>query len=192
MTHVEVTTIQAGHPYPKWDHVVTVVNLGAHWPVAVCPTAERAAIVRDALAVMAAADGHGLVDRVIGGTADLRVYHVGELLTLRSGERWRVDTLHRGRYGRPGVGLVNPDNPRHGTSFYADVLDELVVERRPSVITAAARVAAYLAQLERRAGSTLDLALIHAFGLDHHAAALRVADLRALLGAALRTPEVTG
>jgi hypothetical protein len=192
MTHVELSTIPPGHPYPEWDHIVTVVNLGAHWPVAVCPTAERAAVVRDALAVVAAADGPGLANRVLGVAADLRVYHVGELLTLRSGATWRVHTLHRGRYGRPGVGLINPDNPRHGTAFYADVLDELVVERRPPVTAAAARVAAYLAELERRAGSNSEPELIHSFGLDRDAAALRVADLRALLGAALRTPEVTG
>jgi hypothetical protein len=56
-----------------------------------------------------------------------RQYHVGELLTLSSGETWKVDRVYD-HDGRPGVGLVNPANPNHGTAFYADVLDQLVIE----------------------------------------------------------------
>ncbi|MEV4604822.1 hypothetical protein AB0K15_46665 [Amycolatopsis sp. NPDC049253] len=115
-----------------------------------------------------------------------RTYRVGELLTLRSGTTWRVRDLHVAENGRPGVGLVNPDNRHHGTSFYADVLDELVVECLPSVADAAARIAAYLAELDRRAGSNLDPELIHSLGLDDDAAALRASDLRALLAATRR------
>lgn len=56
-----------------------------------------------------------------------RTYRVGELLTLRSGAQWRVRNVYPHDDGNPGVGLVNPSNPNHGTAFYADVLDTLVV-----------------------------------------------------------------
>lgn len=54
-------------------------------------------------------------------------YRVGDLLTLKSGAQWRVATLYPSDDGRAGVGLVDPLNPNHGTAFYADVLDTLVV-----------------------------------------------------------------
>lgn len=58
-----------------------------------------------------------------------REFRVDEILTLLSGATWRVQDLHSGQEGRPGVGLVNPFNPNHGTSFYADVLAGLIAER---------------------------------------------------------------
>jgi hypothetical protein len=60
--------------------------------------------------------------------ATSREYRVGQVLTLRSGANWKVDR-HTDHAGRPGVALVNPCNPNHGTAFYADVLDTLVAGR---------------------------------------------------------------
>lgn len=58
-----------------------------------------------------------------------REFRVGEILTLRGGDTWRVRDVHANSAGRIGVGLVNPFNPNHGTSFYADALPGCLAER---------------------------------------------------------------
>ncbi|WP_280502046.1 hypothetical protein [Nocardia farcinica] len=52
-------------------------------------------------------------------------YSIGDLVRTDSNRVWRVDRLYTGKDGRPAVDLVNPDNPSHGTSLYADVLDRV-------------------------------------------------------------------
>lgn len=68
-----------------------------------------------------------------------RTYRVGELLTLRSGAQWRVKDVYPHDDGNSGVGLVNPLNPNHGTAFYADVLDTLVLTEAEMALPAVPR-----------------------------------------------------
>lgn len=59
-------------------------------------------------------------------------YTRDEILTLRSGAVWKVssvNTVTEGDSPRVSVGLVNPENPNHGTAFFADVLDTIVIHR---------------------------------------------------------------
>lgn len=63
-------------------------------------------------------------------------YAVGDVLTLTSGAVWRVDRVWI-KDGRASVGLDDPANPgKHGTAFYADVLDRFVRHHRPGVSVA--------------------------------------------------------
>lgn len=100
--------------------------------------------MRDGVWTVAMADQHGWVESGTGDPLDdalvdtwrhLRVatYRIGELLTLKSGATWRVDSLTPRADGGVGVGLRNPVNPGHGTSFYAGVLDSLVTTRHAPV-----------------------------------------------------------
>lgn len=60
-------------------------------------------------------------------------YAPGDLLTLKSGMTWKVDRLGV-TDGRGSISLVNPSNHKHGTAFYKDVLDGLVVDHhRPGL-----------------------------------------------------------
>jgi hypothetical protein len=59
----------------------------------------------------------------------MTTYTVGDVLTLTSGQTWRVDHVSPREDGRVTVGLDDPANPgKHGTAFYADVLDNQVIE----------------------------------------------------------------
>lgn len=59
----------------------------------------------------------------------MTIYNVDDVLTLTSGETWRVNHVRQHEDGRVTVGLDDPANPgKHGTAFYADVLDKQVVE----------------------------------------------------------------
>lgn len=59
----------------------------------------------------------------------MSTYTVGDMLTLTSGQTWRVDHVSQREDGRVTVGLDDPANPgKHGTAFYADVLDNQVIE----------------------------------------------------------------
>lgn len=58
-------------------------------------------------------------------------YEQGDVLTLRSGNVWIVRDV-RSTDDRISVGLMDPDDPNHGTAFYADRLyyENLVVLHR--------------------------------------------------------------
>lgn len=57
-------------------------------------------------------------------------YKPGMVLTLKSGEMWKVRDVRAvtvDNAQRMCVGLVKPYNLKLGTAFYADVLDDLVI-----------------------------------------------------------------
>ncbi len=56
-------------------------------------------------------------------------FREGEILTLKTGDTWRVRALDVNEDGRHGVSLVNPFDPDYRTSFYADVLPGFIGER---------------------------------------------------------------
>jgi hypothetical protein len=59
-------------------------------------------------------------------------YTKGDVVQLRSGDVWIVrDARPNGESpARLVVGLVDPDHLNHGTGFYGDALDQVVVDHR--------------------------------------------------------------
>lgn len=58
----------------------------------------------------------------------MSTYTPEQIVTLTSGRTWKVARVFRSEDGHTVVvGLVDPENPNHGTAFRAEVLDALIV-----------------------------------------------------------------
>lgn len=60
----------------------------------------------------------------------MNIFNVGDLMSVH-GMTWRVDKVYPAKDGNgPSVGLVNPDNPNHGTTFFVSTLVDLINARK--------------------------------------------------------------
>jgi len=76
----------------------------------------------------------------------MTTYTPGQVLTLTSGRTWKVRNVGHSDDGHIVVGLVNPENPNHGTAFRAEVLDALIVRDLGPTETLISLLAADLAE----------------------------------------------